>query len=808
MRIHQSLSIVLLSLFSLTSTYSAAQSTLSSGDIAIIHLNTGNEEFQFVTLVDLLATTEIFFTDNTLNGTNAIGTSEGTVLYTAPVGGVLAGTVITYSGISGDFSSTTDGNMALNNSGDNLAAYQGTLSNPTTILYAVAENATMLGTLPSGFTSFVYLGNDDGVYTGARTGLSASGYISLINDVTNWAVSGSVAVINSTAFVLAPSPPCTTPASATALSFNTVGPTSLAGSFALSATADDYLVLRTPTNTAPVLVDGTVYTAGNIPASSTLESNGSSITFNSTGLMSSTQYFYHVYAYTSSSCTGGPLYAQAITNDATTTASLSNSMLYDFDAVTDLVLNTSTGIMISAGSVANPSGNSFGASGNGAYTNNGTDTVATCVYTINSISSFEFSLASLSGTAGNGADAGDNVRVDVSINGGVTYTTVMTVTGSSNSQWLHTAVDSAVASYATPATDGPAGGGDRTSTDGIGKVKITDIPAGDIVIRIRMTNNSPNEYWAIDDLKLSTVPSAAFDLTVQGVINEYITNLGTTSTLTWNNPYCFSNIVIIAKEGSAPTFDPLSNNCGGTNGDCLASNFTASSAFGGGGSNANLPALEYCVYNGTGEEVTVTGLMPNVVYHYEIFTHLNPWSTKSNSPDLSLMSLPVDLISFEGKIENGQIALSWSTASEKNNSHFEVYKSQDYRNFEKIGRVEGNGNTSNIIDYTYTDLDVMSTQYYQLKQIDYDGQFEYSEIIAVTGDQRDLDIVVETSEKVMISPVEKTSVLLINQNGQILFNRQISEDYTLNKDKYRKGLYVLRVMTAAQVQTIKWINYK
>ncbi len=95
--------------------------------------------------------------------------------------------------------------------------------------------------------------------------------------------------------------------------------------------------------------------------------------------------------------------------------------------------------------------------------------------------------------------------------------------------------------------------------------------------------------------------------------------------------------------------------------------------------------------------------------------------------------LPVELIEFKGNCNNGKTALQWTTATEENNSHFEVYRKDTENNspWEKIGRVEGNGNSSAVIHYSFIDQAPFYKNAYQLKQIDFNGAYEYSEIIAV-----------------------------------------------------------------------------
>ncbi|MCF2447034.1 ExeM/NucH family extracellular endonuclease [Dyadobacter sp. CY345] len=103
--------------------------------------------------------------------------------------------------------------------------------------------------------------------------------------------------------------------------------------------------------------------------------------------------------------------------------------------------------------------------------------------------------------------------------------------------------------------------------------------------------------------------------------------------------------------------------------------------------------------------------------------------------------LPVSLVSFTGKTIYGtesspKILLSWTTASEVNNEKFEIEKSYNGKNFEKIGTVSGKITTAVRSDYSFEDTDAKSGQlyYYQLKQVDLDGTFERSRIIAVRTD--------------------------------------------------------------------------
>ena len=95
--------------------------------------------------------------------------------------------------------------------------------------------------------------------------------------------------------------------------------------------------------------------------------------------------------------------------------------------------------------------------------------------------------------------------------------------------------------------------------------------------------------------------------------------------------------------------------------------------------------------------------------------------------------LPVELLSFTGKLNNSQVDLEWETASELNNDYFTVEYSSDGVNFEPIDRIDGKGNYNGLSKYNFTDFNpLQGVSYYRLKQTDFDGKFEYSDIISIT----------------------------------------------------------------------------
>jgi hypothetical protein len=98
--------------------------------------------------------------------------------------------------------------------------------------------------------------------------------------------------------------------------------------------------------------------------------------------------------------------------------------------------------------------------------------------------------------------------------------------------------------------------------------------------------------------------------------------------------------------------------------------------------------------------------------------------------------IPVELVSFNANISGNDVVLSWLTATETNNRGFEVERCQtsklnDQSDWKRIGFVEGKGTTTYVQGYSFTDTPELGKYKYRLKQIDFNGSFEYSNVIEV-----------------------------------------------------------------------------
>ncbi|MPM86061.1 hypothetical protein SDC9_133144 [bioreactor metagenome] len=94
--------------------------------------------------------------------------------------------------------------------------------------------------------------------------------------------------------------------------------------------------------------------------------------------------------------------------------------------------------------------------------------------------------------------------------------------------------------------------------------------------------------------------------------------------------------------------------------------------------------------------------------------------------------LPVSFLEFYAKVNGTSVDLIWKTATESNNQYFTVERSNDATNFAPLAMVDGAGNSNSIIRYIYADPEpVKGTAYYRIRQTDFDGNFNFSNVIAV-----------------------------------------------------------------------------
>ena len=160
--------------------------------------------------------------------------------------------------------------------------------------------------------------------------------------------------------------------------------------------------------------------------------------------------------------------------------------------------------------------------------------------------------------------------------------------------------------------------------------------------------------------------------------------------------------------------------------------------------------------------------------------------------------LPVELLSFEGMIDEDNNRLKWVTLSESKCDYFEVQRSYNSVNFEVLGEVKCAGYSQNELHYTFIDTAPRGgIEYYRLKQIDFDGEFNYSQIIAIERNKNSTINIYPnpaTSEIIITGYQIGTNFSIINQLGQIKQRGTIqSNSEALDISHLAKGIYILQI---------------
>lgn len=161
--------------------------------------------------------------------------------------------------------------------------------------------------------------------------------------------------------------------------------------------------------------------------------------------------------------------------------------------------------------------------------------------------------------------------------------------------------------------------------------------------------------------------------------------------------------------------------------------------------------------------------------------------------------LPVELITFRvERINDQEVRLDWSTATEHNNAGFEVWRMIDGEDgFTEVGWVDGMGNSQQVVDYVFTDQNRTSEMsYYQLRQVDKDGSAEYSPVVAVSGSQSPITWSLAPNPahdrfEVQGAPDGVQSVSLLDGAGRLL--RQWTTPAELGLSGVLPGVYIVQV---------------
>ncbi len=169
-------------------------------------------------------------------------------------------------------------------------------------------------------------------------------------------------------------------------------------------------------------------------------------------------------------------------------------------------------------------------------------------------------------------------------------------------------------------------------------------------------------------------------------------------------------------------------------------------------------------------------------------------------------SLPVEMTEFTAReVEKQRVQLNWITATETDNSHFEVEHSTDGRTFSFLGEVAGAGNAFEEQGYDFLHLNPAAGEnFYRLRQVDLDGTETLSEVRVVDVSAA-LSLSVypnPTAAQLRIKGFAGGSVQVLDAQGRMVLERELSAHAALNVSALPAGAYLLR----AGGDVVRWVK--
>lgn len=179
-------------------------------------------------------------------------------------------------------------------------------------------------------------------------------------------------------------------------------------------------------------------------------------------------------------------------------------------------------------------------------------------------------------------------------------------------------------------------------------------------------------------------------------------------------------------------------------------------------------------------------------------------------PPCPLSPLPVEVISFDATVINNNVELKWSTASETNNSHFVLERSFDGQRFDQLSVIEGAGTTADFQSYKFMDESALfGINYYRLKQVDLDGQYEYLDVItAIIEIETPVITVLPNPVKdfakirVEMNTVHPVDLQLLDAHGKLVKTIKINNAggiEEVNLEDLSAGVYFISVQNATGI---------
>lgn len=218
-------------------------------------------------------------------------------------------------------------------------------------------------------------------------------------------------------------------------------------------------------------------------------------------------------------------------------------------------------------------------------------------------------------------------------------------------------------------------------------------------------------------------------------------------------------------------------------------------------------------------------LVPNGnIQNYGLIKNTIIWCANGNSVGMTTIEncdltqeicesfgpLPVQLISFNGRVLEGYNEIYWSTASELNSDYYDVLKSDNGYDWYSIDKIQAAGNSTSQIDYLTRDDDQnQGVQFYMLRQYDFNGEYYSSYIISLKTKETPFIRVFPNPNNgnfiIVTESKEIDEIAIADIRGCQVYHEQSSRDHSINEinSSLDAGIYFLQVRIGSQIETIR-----
>ena len=233
----------------------------------------------------------------------------------------------------------------------------------------------------------------------------------------------------------------------------------------------------------------------------------------------------------------------------------------------------------------------------------------------------------------------------------------------------------------------------------------------------------------------------------------------------------------------------------------------------------------YTLIDGVCRNEGSSGSQNTFTFDFGVEGTITIWLCDNSSGQVSLCDLcaeplapaPVELANFTVQSKDKAVNLNWQTETEDNNSGFEIERSTNSRDWDVIGFERGQGTSTQVQSYSFADMRPLpGYNYYRLKQIDFDGQFEYSNIQSVLIEALEhklMEIFPNPSDGLFTLSLhnpnaKKASIKLFDSTGNLIWVKRFKGDdlvpYWEKEFNLPQGeIYFVQTQVGEQVETEK-----